>query len=255
MRQHFFARQKNAKLAAGLVATAWLFGCTSVSHISGNDTQIQYNAAISDAAVAGPEKIVALLPIPPGPSVAVISWVTEKRLPCQAGEPPCTLTVGADRLWVTLAGEVQHLCRSWNLSGDPLRRRLEQLLGLPLDPPPQFRKAQFVVMEVPRDRIDRPCLGIDDTDPAHPTCTLDGKSGNAVELRNFVGQQMASSYVVGHPTSPGYPYTRLGYTYDWHPAAHARKHYGASEFVVAPNTVARVTAQIATDDYCKAAAY
>lgn len=235
--------------ACGLLATA-LLGCASAP-TGEPDVQADYHAAIADAAIASPKKVSPLLPLPSGPSVTVISWVTEKRLPCRADEAQCALSIGAERLWVTLAGEVQNLCRSWNLSGDSLRRRLEQLLGLPLDPPPQYRKAKFVSMEVPRERIERPCLGVDESDPAHPACTLDAKQDSPAELRNFVGRQMAASYIIRNPGGPGYPFTRLGYTYDWHPATRTRNRYGASEFLVAPHTTAAVTAQITTDDYCK----
>jgi hypothetical protein len=69
-------------------------------------------------------------------------------------------------------------------------------------------------------------------------------------MRQFVGQQMAAAYVMDNPKGPGYPYTRLGYTYDWAVDARA-SHYGASEFVVAPGSTARAVRITATDDYCK----
>jgi hypothetical protein len=60
---------------------------------------------------------------------------------------------------------------------------------------------------------------------------------------------MASAYVMDNPKGPGYPYTRLGYTYDW--AGNALpSHYGASEFVVAPGSVVKAVQIVATDDYC-----
>jgi hypothetical protein len=232
-----------------LFIAAELIGCASISH--DDNPQKFYDAAITDAAIATPEKIMPLLPIPAGSSVTVISWVTENRLPCRATEPQCVFITGNDRIWVTLAGEVQGLCRSWNLSGDPLRRRLEQLLGLPMDPPPQYRKAKFVIMTVPQGRLERACLGVNDSDAAHPQCTFDVQASTPTELRNYVLQQMAGSYILRNPKGPGYPFTRLGYTYDWSPIAKAPNHYGASEFLLMPVTTAKVAAQIATDDYCK----
>lgn len=239
-----------ARSGALLLAAAVLAGCAAVPRAE-RDPQTDYFAAIADAAVASPAKIKALLPLPPGASIAMISWVSAPRAPCAADAVPCTLTVGADPLWVTLAGEVQALCRSWNLRGDPLRRRLEQLLGLPLDPPPQYRKTKFLVLNVPRERIERPCLGVNETDAAHPRCTLNALAATPADLRDFVGRQMAGSYVIDNPAGPGYPYTRLGYTYDWGTAAKADGHYGASEFLVMPHTGTQVAAQIATDDYCQ----
>ncbi|MGZ5802211.1 MAG: hypothetical protein ACXWJZ_16460 [Burkholderiaceae bacterium] len=240
---------KNFKSTVILFATTGLLGCASIGH--DDHPQKFYDAAIADAAIVSPEKIMPLLPIPAGPSVTVVSWVTENRLPCRADESQCAFTTGADRIWVTLSGEVQSLCRSWNLSGDPLRRRLEQLLGLPMDPPPQYRKAKFVIMDIPQGRLERACLGVNDSDAAHPQCTLDVQASTSAELRQYVQQQMAGSYILRNPKGPGYPFTRLGYTYDWSPIAKAPNHYGASEFLLMPVTTAKVAAQIATDDYCK----
>lgn len=242
-----------AQATALVLGAAIQLGCAT-PQAYGTDPQADYRAAIADAAVASPAKVKDLLPLPPDASVAVVSWVTPQRAPCAPGPAPCALTLGADRLWVTLAGEVQTLCRAWNLRGDPLRRRLEQLLGLPLDPPPQYRKTTFVVMQIARERIERPCLGVNRADPAHPSCTLDYQPDTSAELRNFVGQQMAASYVIDHPKGPGYPYTRLGYTYDWQRAVTAASHYGASEFVVMPHSQIGVTAQIPSDEYCSVAA-
>ncbi|TAK99505.1 MAG: hypothetical protein EPO08_16270 [Rhodospirillaceae bacterium] len=233
-----------------LVLASLLAGCvaTPPNNVS---TQEAYRAAISDAAVASPGKVAPLRVLPAGATITMVSWVTEQRLPCTNDALPCDMKVGATPLWVTLGGEVQSICRTWNLHGDALRRRLEQLLGLPMDPPVQYRKTKFVDLEIPRERIERPCLGVDETDPTKPVCTIDARSSTSAELRTFIGEQMAASYVVDNPKGPGYPYTRLGYTYDWAPTANA-KHYGASEFIVAPATTAKATKVVAADDYCRA---
>lgn len=223
-------------------------GCATITS-EAVDPQAAYRAAIADAAVASPAKRMPLRALPPQETVAVVSWVVQQRVPCTSAAVPCGLTVGQDPMWVTLAGEVQSACRSWQLRGDALRRRMEQLLGLPMDPPVQYRKAMVVEMLVPRERLQRPCLGLDETDPSRPVCTLEAQSSTPLELRHFVGQQMASSYVVDSPRGPGYPFTRLGYTYDWGPDARPN-HYGASEFLVSPGTALVATRVVDTDTYC-----
>lgn len=216
------------------------------------DAPAAYHAAISDAAVASPGKVLALLPAPPGEWVSVVSWTSEKNVPsCSKDTLPCPVTIGEGALWVTLSGEVQVRCQTWNLRGDALRRRLEQLLGLPQDPPAQYRKAAFVEYRVARESLARPCLGVDQSDSAQPRCTLAAQPSTPTGLRNFVGEQMAASYVVDGPHGPGYPYTRLGYTYDWAPTARS-DHYGASEFVVMPPSTLEAVALFPTDDYCRA---
>jgi hypothetical protein len=238
--------------AALLWALAFgLSGCAAIAP-SGMPTNAAYEAAIADAAVASPRKVSALMPLPAGNKVRVVSWVTESRTPCKAPDTSCATTTPPDRIWVTLAGEVQARCRAWGLKGDALRQRIEQLLGLPLDPPVQFRKARFVTMEVARERLDRPCLGIDETSPQRPVCTVGIQANRAVDVRDYVLKQMADSFVVGGPSGPGYPFTRLGYTYDWNQINAQPNHYGASEFLVQASTPATVIAQQETDAYCAA---
>ena len=233
------------------VAALGLSGCAAVAP-SGMSPNAAYEAAIADAAVASPRKVTVLVPLPVGDRVRVVSWVTESRTPCKSPETSCTTTTPPDRIWVTLAGEVQARCRAWGLRGDALRQRLEQLLGLPLDPPAQFRKARFVTLEVARERLDRPCLGIDESSPQRPVCTIGIQASRAQDVRDYVLKQMADSFVVGGPSGPGYPFTRLGYTYDWNQANARPNHYGASEFLVQANTSATVISQQETDAYCAA---
>ena len=227
-----------------------LSGCATVTPTEGSAAA--YAAGIADAAVASPRKVTALMPLPQSGKVSVVSWVTESRTPCKPPDTACAWVTPTDRIWVTLAGEVQARCRAWGLKGDALRQRIEQLLGLPMDPPTQFRKARFVTMEVARERLDRPCLGLDESNPQRPVCTIDVQASRPVEMRDFVLRQMADAFVTDNPKGPGYPFTRLGYTYDWNQTNAAPNHYGASEFLVQGNTSASVITQQATDAYCAA---
>ena len=236
------------KFGAWVVLSAVLLGCSTIPK-EYSDTSVAYQAAIADAAVASPSKIAPLLALPAGPTVSVVSWISDRKTPCAGQSPPCEMSIGKNPVWVTLAGEVQTQCRSWPLRSDALRRRLEQLLGLPMDPPLPYRMTKFMLLEVPREHLERPCLGVDETDPVHPTCTLSAQPDTSLELRTFVGQQMVDSYVVDGPNGPGYPYTRLGYTYDWSSTANPKR-YGASEFIIAPGTTVKVIAVVPTDDYC-----
>ena len=216
------------------------------------ETSVAYRAAISDAAVASPTKILPLLAMPSTETLSVVSLMSAAKVPsCGKGALPCTVTLGDRPLWVTLSGELQSRCRAWGLRGDALRNRLEQLLGMPMDAPSQYRKAAFVEFRVARQNLARPCLGVDSSDPGSAKCTLDAQPTTPATLRTFVGQQMAESYVVDRPGAPGYPFTRLGYTYDWAPTARA-DHYGASEFIVLPTSTVEMLAVVSTDDYCRA---
>lgn len=232
-----------------LVFVALLLSACASPPTPVQDQRAAYAAALSDSAVASPAEVVPLLPLPAGERVTMVSWVTDQRLPCAKDALPCDMTVGSDRLWVTLQGEVQALCKRWNLKGDALRSRIEQLLGLPTNSPAQYQKTQFVMLEILRERVERPCLGVAEGAGGQPVCTIHVQPETTPEMRNFVGQQMASAYIADSPTGPGYPYTRLGYTYDWAVDA-LPSHYGASEFVVTPGSTAKAVGIIATDVYC-----
>jgi hypothetical protein len=248
MKLHFYLHGWLVLGVAGLLSA-----CASVPPSmpkSAAEGQAVYAAALADAAVASPSKVQPLRALPAGEHVTMVSWVTAQRAPCARDALPCDMQVGHDRLWVTLAGEVQATCQSWGLKGDALRSRIEQLLGLPTNSPAQYRKAQFVLLEIARGQVERPCLGVTENAAGQPVCSIDLQAGTAPEMHHFVGQQMAAAYVADNPRGPGYPYTRLGYTYDW--AADAKPgHYGASEFVLAPGSTAKAVRIIATDDYCQ----
>lgn len=232
-----------AALCAALVA------CSTAPVVPLSD-QDRYQAAIADAAVARPAKVYPLMPVPATDPVSVVSWVPARWVPCAGRTPPCEMQIERTPLWVTLSGEVQGKCQQWQLTGAALERRLEQLLGLPPDQPPQYRMTRFAVVEVSGASLQRPCLGVDNSVPAQPRCTVVAPNTPPDALRNFVGQQMASSYVVGNPAGPGYPYTRLGYTYDWG-APVGSPPYGASEFILPVGTTVKVQAMVDTAAYCQ----
>jgi hypothetical protein len=234
-------------IAAALVL-AVLGGCAVVASL---DPWPAYRLALADAAVAEPAKALPLQPLPETATVKVVSWMSAAAPPCAA--PGCRFRSGGNRWWVTLHGEVQATCRQWNLQGDALRERLEQLLGLPPQSPLQWRKTHLATFEVAREALQRPCLGEGPDASGRPRCALRPSTEVDPDLRRFVLEQMASTWVDGVSDAPGYPFTRLGYTYDWHPSAAPRRHYGASEFVLRPSTDAVLVAFTPTDAYCAAA--
>lgn len=223
-----------------------LMGCAGLGrHL---DSQQLYERGIMDAAVASPEEIMPLKILPQTEKVRVVAWVSATRVPCNGSAPCNYATYKEGYTWVTLDGEVQQLCKSWHMGGDDLRRRLEQLLGLPPNSPEQFQKVKFITLDVPHASLARACLGV--AEGATPECTLNTLDTTAPDIKHYVQQQMASAYIIHLKNQPGYPFTRLGYTYDWSPKA-AKNHYGASEFLVAPDTSVNLIAISSTDDYCR----
>ncbi|MCW3479111.1 hypothetical protein OL229_05980 [Neisseriaceae bacterium JH1-16] len=237
-------------LPLGLLAGLLLSACATPP--SGSSSAA-YQAAIADAAVASPAKVAPLWPIPAGGDVKVLAWMSDSRVPCSDGAQQCQFTVSKNWMWVTLVPEVKQACSSWQLGATALRERLEQLLGLPPDSPAKYQKTTFVTMQVPAASLRRPCVGLDNADPSHPRCSISEGSGQSDEVVNFVGRQMVASYVTDNPQGPGYPFTRLGYTFDWAKRNTATARYGASEFIVVPGTAVQVLQQQPTASYCGAA--
>lgn len=175
----------------------------------------------------------------------------------KADEWPWRDTTLAAELWVTVVPEVRDSCDDW--AADEQVTRMRELLGLQ----PTYVPAYVIEMRVPADSMFRPT-----TNPAIDTRTLCDTSVDAdcalhfpldVEARHvrWIADQMLSSWKMpnGYPgTGPGdwrqlgYPWTRLGYTYNWHPGS---PRYGASEYVVRKGTLARVTGVHTIQDYCR----
>ena len=120
-------------------------------------------------------------------------------------------------VWVTAVPELREFGRTLNLDPESLTLRLEQYLGLP----PHNGKTRFVEMWVNPSDLFRPCP---DTEISDNTCGLDFPQNVELTHKDWFDKLKLVSY-----GSTGYPWTRLGYTYDWGSLDTER---GASEFVI-----------------------
>lgn len=152
--------------------------------------------------------------------------------------------------WITVEPEVRDLCRSY--PKDALVPRLNQLLGLKPATESDVAKRRFVRLRIDGPQktgptgagIFRPCA---DPDPTAKSCAnaMAGPTDYAVWFANWM--------VGAHQVSPdmaktGYPWTRLGYTYDWAPGAADIR--GAQEYVVPKDMVVTVVAVVDPAEYC-----
>jgi hypothetical protein len=156
-------------------------------------------------------------------------------------------TMTTDReMWVTGVPEVRDRCRTFD--GD-LLARLHQLLGLtPVTP---GETAYFSTMRVRVSDLFRPAPDprIDTRFPCEQTssdtCGNDFPDGATAEHRAWIAQ----SGLGLHRWPNGYPWTHLGYTYDW--GGNGRFAYGASEYIVRKNAEVEVLDAVTYDVYCK----
>jgi hypothetical protein len=208
-----------------------------------------YNRSISSAAVYRHSDLRRLRPLrfDRRTHTAVVSTLT--------GDPYVT---GSQRLhkevWVTGAPEVKTKCEKAmkRLKPRQLALFLRELLGLHPDTP----VTHFVTFTVRRDDVFRPAVNPDPTtrwpcgDPGSPECGLIFPRGVSRSHIDWMANEMLSAWIVASPLRlDGYPWTRLGYTYDWRPGANR---YGASEYVVQPGSNVDVTSVTPYEPYCGA---
>lgn len=212
-----------------------------------------YARSLYEAAMYEARQVLPLFPAVADEN-GMVQVVTVKT-----GAWPQRDTTLANEVWVTVVPEVRDSCDDW--ADDEKVARLRQLLGLQ----PTYTPAWFIEMRVPADSMFRPAAN-----PAIHTTTLCDTSQNAdcalqfpdgvsaAHVRWFADKMLSSWKMPnGYPASGagdwqhlGYPWTRLGYTYNWHPGS---PRYGASEYVVRPGTRAVVTRVVPVADYCRRA--
>ena len=188
-----------------------------------------FNAAIIDASVF---KFSNLRPLYPLTFDPVTNRATVVSVYDGKGFRKGPLTLERD-LWVTAVPEVKNICQ--NFRGD-VALRLKQLLGLR----PGKTVSHFVEMSVHKDDVIRPTTNPETTTifpcacPITPKCGVEFPAtvkGGLDRHILWIADLTFKSYVISESTllDSGYPWTRLGYTYDWRPGSNK---YGASEYVV-----------------------
>jgi hypothetical protein len=126
-------------------------------------------------------------------------------------------------VWVTAVPEVKefilHQDQLAKSNQTDLIHRIEQYLGLK----PNSKRTNFVEVWVNQEDLIRPCLKSKVT-VNDPKCADD----------------------TPHPDKNGYPFTGLGYTYDW---GNPKTDVGASEFTVKSGKIIIVDTNKTTDEY------
>lgn len=204
--------------------------------------------AVKDAATAAPEEIsTSLVPILPTTprlvwrekdkkkTVLMVTWTSYKGYDDQAGK---TQPLGRET-WVTPAPFVADFCKGKAAEPAALSARLEQLLGLP----PNNGKDRFVEIWVEPKDMFRPCADPEITDRECQTDFPQPSSMVTVSAAHVKWFEDLKSKSYGEN---GYPWTRLGYTYDW-----AGPRIGMSEYVIKKGAEITVERAVGNTEYCK----
>jgi hypothetical protein len=176
-------------------------------------------------------------------------------------------------LWVTIVPDLQTFCRSYRRTSPTattsIAARLNQLLGLPPEAPDLAADRQIVEIWVDPHTLFRPSPDPEITDPVaeigfRPASEFSPVSPSYQQW--FYAQYDQRYQHYGQPITDAqretaevvpYPWTQLGYTYDWGDASDwdaidpdRPDEVGLSEFVVRQWSPILIQAAHNVDDYC-----
>jgi hypothetical protein len=222
----------------------------------------QYELALEVARYPTPERAVdSLLALEPGnaalrwdPSgrVLVTTWTRAKFYAAPEYQTGYAFALYGET-WFTAGDQVQAICSASGKTGDDLDLRLEQLLGIP----PGATYDAFLQVWIDPAALFRPCA-----DPSVTTTTCPLAAPLSSTAPDQVGwdcsaptdahaQWLCNSWAVRYGNSDPlrqYPWTALGYTYDWSPDNPTG--VGPSEFVAKAKTPVVFEQLLETERFC-----
>lgn len=209
-------------------------------------TQAKYDAAVGHAIEATQADVVTNL-FPINDSNTQLTWNADHTAVLMVQWTTYTgYTPGDNKLtrdvFVTAAPQVQELCKGLTLDDTDRVARINEYLGLP-PATASDNSRQFAEIWVKPTDMFRPCpdAEIDDT-----TCGLQFPATATADHKTWINNYYASSY--GFWQTTRYPWTGLGYTYDW--CSGTTSHEGASEYVIRSGSTVSVKGYVTRDVYC-----
>jgi hypothetical protein len=211
----------------------------------------RYLHAVNQTRLATPGTVSRLLiSVDPHRPVKVVTWMRGAQVSAYKKDGKWLTNAPLD-IWVTAVPSLQEFCRHYAAehsdSPEQLTERLEQRLGLP----PGAGKTSFMEITVkdpstPK-HLFRPCSApsVDSNTcaPGPPAAA----AGDYYKL--WFLTQYYSSFGTAAPHS--YPWTSLGYTFDWGLGDNGRViRYGESEFVIPQGAPIQIESITSIQEYC-----
>lgn len=158
------------------------------------------------------------------------------------GYPVGDSTRTTNEVWMFIPGQMQYRLRSKMTSKTDTILKLNEMLGLP----PVSGDTHIAQFWVQVDNVFRPAGSPDVTvSKASGTLSLNASPEYKLWFNNYI---ITSYFQPLMSTEVYYPWTRMGYTYNWAPGANR---VGVSEFVLNPHSGIWVEAVIKASDYFK----
>jgi len=193
----------------------------------------------------------SLVTIPPDQPVNVVAWMRPDQVTKLKTDSGDWVRAAPSETWVTIEPHLQDFCgavvRDQRLDEVKLTQRLEQRLGLS----PASSKTSFVRMRLSHPGpavIFRPCV---DSAADHVGCSVGPPAKAPADHQQWLYHQYYTSY--GQSLIGEFPWTALGYTFDWAPApGHGStfQRTGESEFVIHKDAPIEILEVVATAGYC-----
>jgi hypothetical protein len=233
-----------------LLSLLLLAGLLFAQTANAQDLRTFYRNAMSNAVYPDSSKIntnlVAITPQNPNLTwktfngenyLLVVTWKSASYYP-NGGDS--LYNTGPYQIWVTTSPQLKNWFGKQHVSDTNLR--LKQLLGLP---PSGTDYKYFVEFWVKPSDLFRPCPDSEITDKSCSTCF---PANTPQDYINWINESRISRYYACQLYDQ-YPWTQLGYTYDWNPEN--KTHVGMSEFVINKNATVYVKSVSTTKEYLK----
>ena len=214
---------------------------TEASDESGDDLQVLFDEAVKDAMIIDKDEILPVVSLDEGEPYAV--YDDEGRILLYTFHKyPDSYPDGADvklewgNVWTFTGGELEEKYQENKDSVTDWQTRLKELIGLR----PDNESNYFTAMWVKPEDVFRPAY-VSDIGTVEMTDSFSEDVNE--EYKAWFDDNIISSYFDG-----AYPWTRLGYTYDW---ADNGQEYGLSEFIVKKDSDVKVAYTVELDEMLK----
>lgn len=222
------------------ISILFLIFCFTVSCKYSKTPNQLYNAAVRDAVFADVDEIFPIVTIENDSQF--ITWNDDKTkvLMLSWHKYPQSFTPGTEfvceygEIWSFTDKEIINWYKNNYKNVTDWQLRFNQLIGLP----PTEKYTHFSAFWVDTNELIRPAYQID---IAKQLTANDLSNPNLNDFKEWFDNNIIFSYF-----DSSYPWTRLGYTYDW---ADNDTEYGLTEFLIKKDSVIEVEFTKTTDEF------